>query len=113
MLIRYDDNNQPHQLSQTRHIENLCTSSPCVIATTTTSCIDHHKTSIKEEISRNFLTIGSLNDMTNTRDRNKLQNNGSKGLATTTHLYTAEMKFSKLARNQTTRKLAAWPVERN
>ena len=78
MLIRYDDNNQPYQSSRTRRIENLCTPSPCVIATTTTSCVDRHKTEIKEEISRNFLTIGSLNDTTNTRDRNKLQYKGSK-----------------------------------
>ena len=45
--------------------------------------------------------------MTNIKDRNKLQNKGSKGLATTTQLYTAKMRFSKLAKNRTTRKLAA------
>ena len=47
------------------------------------------------------------NDTTNTKDRNKLQNKGSKGLATTTQLYTAKIRFSQLAKNQTTRKLAA------
>ena len=45
--------------------------------------------------------------MTNIGDRNKLQNKGSIGLATTTQLYTAKMRFSKLAKNRTTRKLAA------
>ena len=45
--------------------------------------------------------------MTNIEDCNKLQNKGSKGLATTTQLYTAEIRFSQLAKNRTTRKLAA------
>ena len=78
MLIRYDDNNQPYQSPPTRLIENECTPSPCVIATTTTSCIDRYKTKTKQEIPQIFLTLGSLNDMTNTRDRNKLQKKGSK-----------------------------------
>ena len=81
--------------------------SPCEIATTTTSCVDRYKTKTKQEISPKFLTLGTLNDTTNARDHNKLQNKGFKGPATTTHLYTAKMKFTKLARNQTTRKLAA------
>ena len=33
--------------------------------------------------------------MTNARDRNKLQNKGFKGLATTTHLYTAKNEIYK------------------
>ena len=53
--------------------------SPCVIATTTTSCVDRYKTKTKQEIPQIFfLTLGSLNDMTNTRDGNKLQKKGSK-----------------------------------
>ena len=54
------------------------------------------------------------NDTTNIEDRNKLQNKGSKGLATTTQLYTAKIRFSQLAKKnkttkkkRTTRKLAA------
>ena len=49
------------------------------------------------------------NDTTNIEDRNKLQNKGSKGMATTTQLYTAKIRFSQLAKkkNRTTRKLAA------
>ena len=39
--------------------------------------------------------------------KNKLLNKGSKGLATTTQLYTAKVRFSQLAKNRTTRKLAA------
>ena len=48
--------------------------------------------------------------MTNIEDHNKLHNKGSKGLATTTQLYTAKIRFSQLAKkkkNRTTRKLAA------
>ena len=45
--------------------------------------------------------------MTNIEDRNKLQNKGSKGLATTTQLYTAKIRFSQLEKNRATRKLAA------
>ena len=37
-----------------------------------------------------FRLLGTLNDMTNIEDCNKLQNKGSKGLATTTQLYTAK-----------------------
>ena len=37
-----------------------------------------------------FNLLGRLNDTTNIEDRNKLQNKGSKGLATTTQLYTAK-----------------------
>ena len=48
------------------------------------------------------------NDTTNIEDSNKLQNKGSKGLATTTQLYTAKIRFSQLAKKpQNTRKLAA------
>ena len=48
------------------------------------------------------------NDTTYIEDRNKLQNKGSKGLATTTQLYTAKIRFSQLTKKtQTTRKLAA------
>ena len=79
MLIRYDDNNQPYQSPRMRRIKNLCTPSPRVIATRSTSCIDRYKTWTKQEISQNFfLTLGTLNDTTNTRDRNKLQNKGFK-----------------------------------
>ena len=38
------------------------------------------------------------NDTTNIKDRNKLQNKGSKGLSTTTQLYTAKIRFSQLAK---------------
>ena len=49
-----------------------------------------------------------LNDTTNIKDRNKLQNKGSKGLTTTTQLYIAKMRFSHQAKKiRTTRKLAA------
>ena len=72
---------------------------PCEIATTTTSCVDRYKTKTKQEIHQFFFqTLGILNDMTNIEDRNKLQNKGSKGLATTTQLYTAKMRFSQLAK---------------
>ena len=54
MLIRYDDNNQPYQSPRTRSIENLCTPSPGVIATTTTSYVDRIKTWTKQEISQNL-----------------------------------------------------------
>ena len=48
------------------------------------------------------------NDTTNIEERNKLQNKGSKGLVTTTQLYTAKIRFSQLEnKNWTTRKLAA------
>ena len=48
------------------------------------------------------------NVTTNIKDSNKLQNKGSKGLATTTQLYTAKIRFSQLAKKKrTTRKLAA------
>ena len=40
------------------------------------------------------------NDTTNIEDRNKLQNKGSKGLATTTQLYTAKIRFSQLAKKK-------------
>ena len=84
-----------------RRNEDLCIPSPCEIATTTTSCVDCYKTKTKQEIHQNFLTLGILNDMTNIEDRNKLQNKGSKGLATTTQLYTAKMGFSQLAKKKT------------
>ena len=71
--------------------------SPCVIATTTTSCVDHYKT--KQEIHQFlFSTLGILNDTTNIEDRNKLQNKGSKGLATTTQLYTAKIEIFKTSK---------------
>ena len=54
-----------------------------------------------------------MNDTTNVKDRNKLQNKGSKGLATTTQLYTVKMIFSQLAKTGLLGKLAAKPVERN
>ena len=38
------------------------------------------------------------NDTTNIEDRSKLQSKGSKGLATTTQLYTAKIRFSQLAK---------------
>ena len=43
----------------------------------------------------------------NIEDRNKLQNKGSKGLATTTQLFTAKIIFSQKKQSRTTRKLAA------
>ena len=95
---RYDDSNQSYQSPRTRRNENLCIPSPCEIATTTTSCVDRYKTKTKQEIHQFFLTLGILNDTTNIKDRNKLQNKGSKGLATTTQLYTAKMIFSQLAK---------------
>ena len=42
-----------------------------------------------------FKTLGMPYDTTNIEDRNKLQNMGSKGLATTTQLYTAKTRFSQ------------------
>ena len=45
--------------------------------------------------------------MTNIEDRNRFQNKGSKGLATTTQLYTAKIRFSQLAKNRTTRKASS------
>ena len=75
--------------------------SPCEIAIRTTSCVDHYKTKTKQEIHQKFLTLGILNDTTNIEDRNKLQNKGSKGMATTTQLYIAKMRFSQLAKKKT------------
>ena len=43
-------------------------------------------------------------DTTNIEDRNQLQNKGSKGLATTTQLYTAKMRFSQLAKKKKKKK---------
>ena len=54
-----------------------------------------------------------MNDTTSVKDRNKLQNKGSKGLATTTQLYIVKMIFSQLAKNGLLGKLAAKPVEKN
>ena len=113
MLIRYDDNNQPYQSPRTRRVENLCTSSLCVIATTTTSCVDRYKTKTKQEIPQNFFNSRITERYDQHQRSSQTSEKGIQELATTTHLYTAEIKFSKLARNQTTRKLAAWPVGRN
>ena len=80
--------------------------------TTTTSRVDRYRMKTKCNFII-FKLLGTPNDMTNIEDRNKLQNKGSKGLATTTQLYTAKIRFSQLAKKQTTRKLAAQPVGRN
>ena len=82
-------------------------------ATTTTSCVNRYKTKTKQETYQNFFkTLGLPYDTTNIEDCNKLQNKGSKGLATTTQLYTAKIRFSqkkkeKKKRSRTTGKLAA------
>ena len=73
-----------------RRNENLCIPSPLKITPTTTSCVDRYKTKTKQEIHQFFLTLGILNDTTNIEDCDRIQNKGSKGLATTTHLYTAK-----------------------
>ena len=58
-------------------------------ATTTTSRVDRYKTKTKGKFI-NFKLLGTSNDTTNIEDRDKLWNKGSKGLATTTQLYTAK-----------------------
>ena len=86
---RYDDNNRSHQSPRTRHNESLCIPGPCETATTTTSCVDRYRSKTKRKFT-NFKPLGTPNDTTSIEDRNKLQNKGSKGLATTTQLYTAK-----------------------
>ena len=57
--------------------------------TTTTSRIDRYRTKTK----CNFIIcklLGTPNDVTSTENCNKIWNKGSKGLATTTQLYTAK-----------------------
>ena len=87
---RYDDSNRSYQSPGMRHNRNLCIPRPCKTATTTTSCVDRYRTKTKGKFINFFRLLGTLNDMTNIEDRNKLQNKGSKGLATTTQLYTAK-----------------------
>ena len=67
----------------------LCIPRHCETATTTTSCVDRYRTKTKCKFT-NFKLLGTPNDATSTENRNKLQNKGSKGLATTTQLYTAK-----------------------
>ena len=62
-------------------------------ATTTTSHVDRYRTKAK----CNFIIFklsGTPNDTTSIENRNKLWNKGSKGLATTTQLYTANDIFT-------------------
>ena len=54
-----------------------------------TSCVDSYRTKTKRKFT-NFKLLGTPIDTTSIEDRNKLQNKGSKGLATTTQLYTAK-----------------------
>ena len=58
-------------------------------AITTTSRVDRYKTKTKGKFII-FELLGTPNDTTNIEDRDKLWNKGSKGLATTTQLYTAK-----------------------
>ena len=62
---------------------------PVKIATTTTSCVDCYRTKTKRKIT-NFKPLGTPKDTASIKDRNKLQNKGSKGLATTAQLYTTK-----------------------
>ena len=86
---RNDDGNRSYRLPRTRHGERLCIPRHCETATTTTSCVDRYKTKTKCKFT-NFKLLGTPNDTTSIEDRNKFQNKGSKGLATTTQLYTAK-----------------------
>ena len=85
----YDDSNRSYRSPQTRHSESLCIPRPCETATSTTSCVDRYRTKTKCRFT-NCKLLGTQNDTTSIEDRNKLQNKGSKGLATTTQLYTAK-----------------------
>ena len=86
---RYDDSNRSYRSPQTRHSESLCIPRHRETATTTTSRVDHYRTKTKCKFTI-FKLLGTPNDATSTENHNKLQNKGSKGLATTTQLYTAK-----------------------
>ena len=100
--ISNDDSNQSYHSPRTRRNENVCIPSPLKSTTATTSCVNRYKTKTKCKFT-NFKLLGTPNDTTNIEDRKKLQNKGSKGLATTTQLYIAKIRFSQLAKNRTTR----------
>ena len=70
-----------------RGIERIYASPDTV--TTTTSHVDRYRTKTKCNFII-FKLLGTPNDATSTENRNKLRNKGSKGLATTTQLYTAK-----------------------
>ena len=85
----YNNSNRSYRSPRTRHNESLCIPRPCETATATTSFVDRYRTKTKRKFT-NFKPLGTPNDTTSIKDRNKLQNKGSKGLATTTQLYTAK-----------------------
>ena len=93
---RYNDSNRSYRSPRMRHSKSLCIPRHCETATTTTSHIDRYRTKTKCKLT-NFKLLGTPNDATSTENRNKFQNKGSKGLATTTQLI---IRYSQLAKTR-------------